>query len=224
MSEVKEEVVITMTSWKKRINDVSKTIYSLLRNTYKPRSIELNLAEEEFPLKEKELPEDLLLLKNEGLVNINWCYRNVKTFKKVLPTVLKYYNEKDLLIMSADDDVEYQPDIIEKFVELHKKNPDAFIAFRNQQGEFRGQPCTNGGATLYKVSFFSDIFFKIPECVIQTNEDDWWYSYCFWKTGGRKAVFSGIQLKFFNQDTGSLKNGLYNTIRTKKLLLSLGLK
>ncbi len=222
MSEVKEEVVITMTSWKKRINDVSKTIYSLLRNTYKPRSIELNLAEEEFPLKEKELPEDLLLLKNEGLVNINWCYRNVKTFKKVLPTVLKYYNEKDLLIMSADDDVEYQPDIIEKFVELHKKNPDAFIAFRNQQGEFRGQPCTNGGATLYKVSFFSDIFFKIPECVIQTNEDDWWYSYCFWKTGGRKAVFSGIQLKFFNQDTGSLKNGLYNTIRTKKLLLSLG--
>lgn len=222
MSEVKEEVVITMTSWKKRINDVSKTIYSLLRNTYKPRSIELNLAEEEFPLKEKELPEDLLLLKNEGLVNINWCYRNVKTFKKVLPTVLKYYNEKDLLIMSADDDVEYQPDIIEKFVELHKKNPDAFIAFRNQQGEFRGQPCTNGGATLYKVSFFSDIFFKIPECVIQTNEDDWWYSYCFWKTGGRKAVFSGIQLKFFNQDTGSLKNGLYNTIRTKQLLLSLG--
>ena len=221
MSEVKEEVVITMTSWKKRINDVSKTIYSLLRNTYKPRSIELNLAEEEFPLKEKELPEDLLLLKNEGLVNINWCYRNVKTFKKVLPTVLKYYNEKDLLIMSADDDVEYQPDIIEKFVELHKKNPDAFIAFRNQQGEFRGQPCTNGGATLYKVSFFSDIFFKIPECVIQTNEDDWWYSYCFWKTGGRKAVFSGIQLKFFNQDTGSLKNGLYNTIRTKQLLLSL---
>lgn len=222
MSEVKEEVVITMTSWKKRINDVSKTIYSLLRNTYKPRSIELNLAEEEFPLKEKELPEDLLLLKNEGLVNINWCYRNVKTFKKVLPTVLKYYNEKDLLIMSVDDDVEYQPDIIEKFVELHKKNPDAFIAFRNQQGEFRGQPCTNGGATLYKVSFFSDIFFKIPECVIQTNEDDWWYSYCFWKTGGRKAVFSGIQLKFFNQDTGSLKNGLYNTIRTKQLLLSLG--
>lgn len=222
MSEVKEEVVITMTSWKKRINDVSKTIYSLLRNTYKPRSIELNLAEEEFPLKEKELPEDLLLLKNEGLVNINWCYRNVKTFKKVLPTVLKYYDEKDLLIMSADDDVEYQPDIIEKFVELHKKNPDAFIAFRNQQGEFRGQPCTNGGATLYKVSFFSDIFFKIPECVIQTNEDDWWYSYCFWKTGGRKAVFSGIQLKFFNQDTGSLKNGLYNTIRTKQLLLSLG--
>ena len=222
MSEVKEEVVITMTSWKKRINDVSKTIYSLLRNTYKPRSIELNLAEEEFPLKEKELPEDLLLLKNDGLVNINWCYRNVKTFKKVLPTVLKYYDEKDLLIMSADDDVEYQPDIIEKFVELHKKNPDAFIAFRNQQGEFRGQPCTNGGATLYKVSFFSDIFFKIPECVIQTNEDDWWYSYCFWKTGGRKAVFSGIQLKFFNQDTGSLKNGLYNTIRTKQLLLSLG--
>ena len=222
MSEVKEEVVITMTSWKKRINDVSKTIYSLLRNTYKPRSIELNLAEEEFPLKEKELPEDLLLLKNDGLVNINWCYRTVKTFKKVLPTVLKYYDEKDLLIMSADDDVEYQPDIIEKFVELHKKNPDAFIAFRNQQGEFRGQPCTNGGATLYKVSFFSDIFFKIPECVIQTNEDDWWYSYCFWKTGGRKAVFSGIQLKFFNQDTGSLKNGLYNTIRTKQLLLSLG--
>ena len=221
MSEVKEEVVITMTSWKKRINDVSKTIYSLLRNTYKPRSIELNLAEEEFPLKEKELPENLLLLNNEGLVNINWCYRNIKTFKKVLPTVLKYYDEKDLLIMSADDDVEYQPDIIEKFVELHKKNPDAFIAFRNQQGEFRGQPCTNGGATLYKVSFFSDIFFKIPECVIQTNEDDWWYSYCFWKTGGRKAVFSGIQLKFFNQDTGSLKNGLYNTIRTKKILLSL---
>lgn len=203
-----EKAIISLTNWKARINTVSKTLYNLIQQC-PGFHIVLVLSEEEFPQKEKELPEDLLILKNEGLVNINWCYRNVKTFKKVLPTVLKYYNEKDLLIMSADDDVEYQPDIIEKFVELHKKNPDAFIAFRNQQGEFRGQPCTNGGATLYKVSFFSDIFFKIPECVIQTNEDDWWYSYCFWKTGGRKAVFSGIQLKFFNQDTGSLKNGLY---------------
>ena len=206
-----EKAIISLTSWKARINTVSKTLFSLIKQC-PGFHIVLVLSEEEFPQKEKELPENLMVFVENELIELLWVYKNYRSFKKVLFTMDKY---RDVPVISADDDVEYQPDIIEKFVELHKKNPDAFIAFRNQQGEFRGQPCTNGGATLYKVSFFSDIFFKIPECVIQTNEDDWWYSYCFWKTGGRKAVFSGIQLKFFNQDTGSLTNGLYNTIRTK---------
>ena len=49
-------IVVTMTSWKKRIDYVSISILSLLKQTVKPRSIELNLSEEEFPNKENDLP------------------------------------------------------------------------------------------------------------------------------------------------------------------------
>ena len=207
------EVVVTMTSWKNRINGVSKTIFSLLENTYKPRSIELNLSEEEFIEKEKELPEDLLLLKDQGLVNINWVGRNVKTFKKLLPTVKKYYNEKDLLVMTADDDIIYPNFIIERFVALHNKYPNAFVAFRNIQGRYKTQPCPNGGATMYQISFFSDFWFNIPEKVIQTNEDDWWYAYCMLKTGGRGGVFSGIPLEFDKSEYGKHGTHPYVTMR-----------
>ena len=51
-----------MTSWPKRIKNVSTVINSLLNQNIKPDLIELNLSIEEFPNKEKDLPEDINIL------------------------------------------------------------------------------------------------------------------------------------------------------------------
>ena len=95
-----ERAIISLTSWKARINTVSKTLYSLL--TQCPGfHIVLVLSEEEFPKMMDELPENLKLFVDNELIEVLWVYKNYKSLKKIIPTMLKYPN---IPIISADDD------------------------------------------------------------------------------------------------------------------------
>ena len=49
-------VVVTMTSWTKRVGNCVKVIQSVLDNTMKPDLVFLNLSLEEFPNRNKDLP------------------------------------------------------------------------------------------------------------------------------------------------------------------------
>lgn len=98
-----EKAVISLTSWKARIDYVSTTICSLLKHCPKFHTV-LVLSEEEFPTKENELPNDINLLINNDLIEILWVKPNYKSYKKVLFTIDKYRN---VPIISADDDCIY---------------------------------------------------------------------------------------------------------------------
>lgn len=54
-----EKIIVSLTSWKKRIYLAHKLIENLINNTYKPDKIILNLAIEEFPQKNLELPQSI---------------------------------------------------------------------------------------------------------------------------------------------------------------------
>lgn len=98
-----ERAVISLTSWKARINTVAKTIYNLF--TVCPGfHICLVLAEDEFPRKEAELPKHLIMMANANMFEILWVKQNWKSFKKWLFTAQKY---QDMPIISADDDCIY---------------------------------------------------------------------------------------------------------------------
>ena len=72
-----------MTSWKGRIKFVGRAIfYFLSKQTIKPDLFYLWLSEEEFPKKEKELPEDLLLICNQFKIKIQWIKQNEFCFKR----------------------------------------------------------------------------------------------------------------------------------------------
>lgn len=209
------DIVVTMTSWRKRIKNVSIPIVSLLMNTIKPRSIELNLSEEEFPNKEADLPETLLLLAETTCLNINWVGKNTKSFKKLIPTLKKYWNEKDLRIFTADDDIIYDKDALELFLRFSNEHPEKFISFGHPAGAFERQIIPRGGATMYKVGFFNEhIFSDLTKDIIDTNEDDWYYAYHFIKYNKRGAHFTGKPLKFFDVSNGHN----YSTINTKAVL------
>ena len=104
-----------MTSWTKRIGNVSHTVVSLLKQSVKPDSIEVNLSTEEFPNKEKDLPEDLVVLQENGLIQINWVVKNTKVFKKFIPVLQKYYGE-DYYLLTVDDDWIYSSNYIETMI------------------------------------------------------------------------------------------------------------
>lgn len=100
----KPKVVVTMTSWPKRIQNCKTIIESILNNTVKPDIVFLNLSIEEFPNLYDDLPRDLVnLCQTNPIVKLNWVDGpNTKPWKKVFP-ILKFLNDDDLIIMVDDD-------------------------------------------------------------------------------------------------------------------------
>ena len=99
--------------------------------------IVLVLSEEEFPKKEKELPENLTLFIENELIEILWIYKNYKSIKKILFTMNKYRN---VPIISADDDCIYKcnyaeilyKQVLERYMydERYRELADAYSAMK----------------------------------------------------------------------------------------------
>ena len=94
------KIVVTLTSFKGRINQVYLVIENILHQTIKPDLIYLNLSVEEFPNKENDLPKDLVELSNNELsFIINWVEgKNTKAFKKIIP-ILQYLDNDDIIFL-----------------------------------------------------------------------------------------------------------------------------
>lgn len=121
-----ERAIISLTSWKARINTVSKTIYSLLKHCPGFHII-LVLSEEEFPKMMEELPDNLKLFVDNKLIEVLWVYKNYKSFKKVLFTMDKY---RDVPVISADDDMEYMHNFAKELYDIWINNKNKIIGNR----------------------------------------------------------------------------------------------
>lgn len=99
-------IIVSLTSWPKRICNVATVLKSILNQSVRPNIIQINLSLDEFPEK-NGLPPDLteLLIQNSEIY-IEWVNGNDGVFKKIIPTLKKHYGENYLLI-SIDDDVIY---------------------------------------------------------------------------------------------------------------------
>ena len=113
-----EKAIISLTSWRKRINTVGLTLFSLVKRC-PGFHIVLVLSEEEFPKKEAELPDTVTAFVDQDLIEILWVYKNYKSFKKVLFTMYKY---KDVPVISADDDCIYTCNYAEELYNAYKQN------------------------------------------------------------------------------------------------------
>lgn len=119
-------IIVSLTSFPARINYVSSVLADMLRQTVQPDKIILYLSKEQFLKREADLPETLLKMKDYG-VEIEWCDGDIKAYKKFLPALKEYPD--DILII-VDDDLVYDPEMIEKLYNAHKKCPNCIIASR----------------------------------------------------------------------------------------------
>ena len=168
-------IIVSLTSFPERMRDIHYCIFSLLYQTLKPHKVILWLAESQFPNKEDDLPQTLLHFKEHGLT-IEW-YKDIRSFKKLIPTLLEY---PDYYIVTADDDIFYPKDWLEKIWEVHEEYPDEVIASRIRRITFEdeeingyddwillNETCeasylnfpTNGAGTLFLPNMFSDKIF-----------------------------------------------------------------
>ncbi len=117
--------IISLTSFPERMVDIQYCLYSLLNQSLKPRKLILWLAEEQFPNKEEDIPEQILKLKDNGLT-IKW-YHDIRSYKKLIPAIKEY---PDDFIVTADDDLFYPQDWLENMWKTYKENPDTIVASR----------------------------------------------------------------------------------------------
>jgi len=110
-------VIVSLTTYGKRIHDVYLTIESLMQQTVKPNKIILWLDKNEFTM--ENIPQTLKNLKKRGLT-IEFC-KNIRSYKKLVPALRKFPND---IIITIDDDVIYQYDLIETLLYSYNQNPD----------------------------------------------------------------------------------------------------
>lgn len=202
ISKINNNLIVSLTSYPERINEVILAIKSLLMQSLKPEKIILWLSPEQFKDKEKSLPKKLLALKKFGLT-IDW-YRDIKSFKKLIPALKKYPNS---IIFTTDDDVIYNSRVLKEAFYTHIKYPDFIISHRItkfyiEKGIYKD---ISGGTETYKTPSFLHKLTGVggvlypPNCLHKdvlneelfmqlcpTNDDIW-----FWLMGvlnGKKIV------------------------------------
>ncbi|MBO7693277.1 MAG: hypothetical protein J6T10_11665 [Methanobrevibacter sp.] len=144
-----EKAIISLTSWKARINTVSKTLFSLLKQC-PGFHIVLVLSEEEFPKMMDELPEHLKMFAENELIEILWVYKNYKSFKKVLFTMDKY---RTVPVISADDDCIYTCNYAQMLYDEWIKNPECNITNDGMPYYKNKMAWGRGPNTLYSLKF-----------------------------------------------------------------------
>ena len=120
-----EKIIVSLTSFPERMYDIHYCLYSLLKQTLKPDAVVLWLGDEQFPNKEADIPEAVLKLKENGLT-IKWT-KDIKSYTKLIPALKEYSSD---VIVTADDDVFYASDWLEKLYETHQKYPKDIICHR----------------------------------------------------------------------------------------------
>ena len=187
-------IIVSLTSFPPRMEDIQYCLYSLMNQSLKPYKIILWLAESQFPNKELDLPDNLLRFKNNGLT-IRWC-EDLKSYKKLLPALKEYPND---YIVTTDDDIYYPEHFLENIWMESQKHPDCVISSRSRKikfvdnnladyGEFEmitdgdGPSytilATGAGGILYPPHTFTDIIFdrELYEKLCPTNDDMWFWA------------------------------------------------
>ncbi len=117
-------LIVSLTSYPKRLNIVHLTIESLMKQTKKPDKIILWLAKEE--LSDEKIPQNILKLKFKGL-EIKIVDENLKSYNKLVYSIEHYPTSN---IITCDDDMIYDQTLIEGIYKKHKRYPKCIVAYR----------------------------------------------------------------------------------------------
>ena len=199
-----EEVVVSLTSYGERIFDVHLAIESIMQGTVKPNRIVLWLSEDEF--KGIPLPKTLEMQVVRGL-QIEFC-EDIHSYKKLVPSLKKY---PEATIVTIDDDVMYEYDLIERLINAHITHPHAVCACRMHRIKLGNnekplsyldwEHCisdekpselnfpTGVGGVLYPPNCFNDEVLNSSVFMeICPKADDIWF-YCMAKINSTKSIW-----------------------------------
>ena len=175
-------IVVSITSWIKRIGYVKKVIESIMDNTIQPDRVYLNLSKTEFV--NIELPKNLVAyFESDERLIINWVDgENTKTMKKVFP-ILQYLDDDDIII-TADDDIIFPNDLIESRIKDFNAFDRKYSITSNKCsiGIFRNMNVASA-ISLYTKRMLKNWDRYVNDDIIKTYNDDRTYVYILWLNG-----------------------------------------
>jgi len=118
------DITVSFTTYPTRIKSAIYVADAMLRQTLKPDRVILVLAEDEYSSK-YDLPEDYKQLEKRGLSII--FVENLKPHNKYQYAMKNYPNS---IVITVDDDILYDDNLIETLFNSHRKHPKAVSAMR----------------------------------------------------------------------------------------------
>lgn len=216
------ELVVSLTSYGPRIQDVHLTIESLMQQTRKANRIILWLSDKE---QHKELPMALQMQQSRGL-EVRYC-KDIRSYTKLIPT-LKLCPEA--IVITVDDDCLYNMDVIDRLYSSYIMDKTCVhcltgseIAIKNEQIEpyskwkpfkvnaFGKQFLATGvGGVLYPPHIFTDeIFNENVFMKICPTADDIWFKAMELLAGvkvKRAEVHNASGIEFMTNEAAQIVN------------------
>ena len=149
------DIVISLTSYDKRIEDIYLCIESLFQQSLKADRIILWLSRLNFS--DEVIPEILSRQKNRGL-EIIFVDEDLGPYKKFYYAFQQF---PDSLIITVDDDILYPPDTVDMLYRAYRKNPNYVYCHRahemvfDQRGQLKPYQQWNSGHIDSAPSFFT---------------------------------------------------------------------
>ena len=121
--ERQKKIIVSLTSYKSRLNNLNLVIKSILNNTMKPSRIILSLYKNDIEYLTAELKEMI----NNKTIELIISDIDLKSHKKYFYAMKKY---RDHAIITIDDDIIYTNDLIESLYNSYVKNPNCIHSRR----------------------------------------------------------------------------------------------
>ena len=126
-NDLQHELVVSLTTFGKRIHDAYLTIESIMQQSLLPDRIVLCISAQDFS--EESLPETLKLQQQRGL-EILFCEKDLGPYTKYHYTLQKY---PDSLLITVDDDFLYPVDTIDRLYKSYRQFPDTIHCHRGHK-------------------------------------------------------------------------------------------
>jgi glycosyltransferase involved in cell wall biosynthesis len=224
-----KKIIISLTTYSRRIETVEKVIDSLLKQTILIDKIILWLDEDEFEL--AELPAGLRGLLSDRF-EIRFC-ANYKSYKKLIPTLELY---PEATIITFDDDINYPEDQVEKLILAHFDYPtdiitnvarnivvkngviEPYTEWSHVYEEQIGKPFIHllpigAGGVLYPQGALNKEVMNVEQFLkLAPHGDDLWFK-CMTLLNGRRVVATGASYKLKErQIEGTSEIGLWQQV------------
>ena len=125
MNSDTKQIIVSLTSFPEAIPYAIQSIKSVLNGVVLPDKIMLYLTASQFP--DKTIPSDLEQLTKNPLFEIRFYNENIRSYTKLIPALNDFPND---IIVTIDDDILYNPKMLQGLLRLHKKYPEAIIGHR----------------------------------------------------------------------------------------------
>lgn len=237
------KIVVSLTSFDKRINDVYLCIESLFQQSVKPDVVALWLSLQDFP--DRVLPETLVKQQRRGL-QVFFMDEDLGPYMKY---VYAFEQFPDSLIITVDDDILYPPDMIDILYRAYLRDPSHIYCHRGhkmvlnkngellpydqwQSGVFDSEPSRmvfptgTSGVLYFPGSLDKDAFNKEKFMSLCPKADDVWLKAMSLKQGtlcarvndcrhwkNRFLTIEGSQLHALKKENWSKRTGNDQKIR-----------